>query len=368
MKQFSPLVSIIVPVYKVEKYLSRCIESILAQTYQNIEVILIDDGSPDRSGQICDKYACKDSRARVIHQQNHGVSAARNVGIEAAMGQWIAFVDADDFIHPFYLEYLINNCVNTDFVISGDKNFNDEDFHNKNIAQYLRKAQYSNGFLWSKLFNRDVIIRNNINLDEKIRFMEDMLFILDYIVCCQSIRIVEKSYYNYTIEYNIPSEKYKLSSDEIIYIITQYNLRREKLKNTYNQEILPFPSFFIAMYPLTNIIKQSDSAYYLLYKRYFPNYSYYEFYNNNNISPISRIIAATKATFLKGDTKGALIYLDYLAKTYKTTDYKSCKGVNALIWKCIKKEWTKAILIILFVYKYLKNEFQYDTKHLYPHL
>lgn len=348
-------VSVIVPVYKAEKFLNRCIDSILAQTYRNFELILIDDGSLDKSGQICDEYARKDSRARVIHQQNHGVSAARNAGIKVATGEWITFVDADDFIHPFYLEYMMNNCDNTDFVISGDKHFDNEDFREKDIAQYLRKAQYSNGFLWSKLFYRDVIIKNNINLDRKVRYMEDLLFILDYIICCRSIRIVEKSYYNYTIEYNIPSEKYKLSSDEIMYIITQYDLRREKLRNIYNQEILPFPSLLIAMYPLTNIIKQSDSAYYYLYERYFPNHSYYEFYNNNNISPISRIIAAAKTTFLKGDTKGSLIYLNYLAKTYKTIDYTSCRGINSLIWKCIKKEWTQAILIILFVYKYLKR-------------
>ena len=93
-----PKVSVIVPVYKVEKYVSRCIESILNQTYTDWELILVDDGSPDSSGVICDKYACKDSRIKVIHKENGGVSSARNVGLDNATGEWVTFVDADDWI------------------------------------------------------------------------------------------------------------------------------------------------------------------------------------------------------------------------------------------------------------------------------
>lgn len=94
------LISIIIPVYKVEKYLPRCIESVAAQTYKNIEIILVDDGSPDRCPEICDEYARKDSRLTVIHKENGGLSDARNAGIEAAHGRYIGFVDSDDYIHP----------------------------------------------------------------------------------------------------------------------------------------------------------------------------------------------------------------------------------------------------------------------------
>lgn len=90
------LISIIVPVYKVEKYLRRCIQSIICQTYSNIEIILVDDGSPDRCPEICDEYASKDERIKVIHQENKGVSAARNAGLDAAKGEYVAFVDSDD--------------------------------------------------------------------------------------------------------------------------------------------------------------------------------------------------------------------------------------------------------------------------------
>ena len=93
-----PMISVIIPVYNVEKYLARCIDSVLRQTYHNFEIILVDDGTPDRSGEICDEYAAKDARISVIHKENGGLSSARNAGIEAAKGQWLQFVDSDDYI------------------------------------------------------------------------------------------------------------------------------------------------------------------------------------------------------------------------------------------------------------------------------
>lgn len=100
------MISVIVPVYNVEPYLRQCIDSILAQTYRDFELILVDDGSPDNCGAICDEYARRDSRIRVIHQENGGLSAARNAGIDIATGEYISFVDSDDWVHPEYLAYL----------------------------------------------------------------------------------------------------------------------------------------------------------------------------------------------------------------------------------------------------------------------
>ncbi len=100
MNKKEALISIIVPVYKVEEYLNKCIDSILNQAYKNLEVILVDDGSPDRCGEICDEYAQKDDRVRVVHKQNGGLSDARNAGIDAATGEYLMFVDSDDYIHP----------------------------------------------------------------------------------------------------------------------------------------------------------------------------------------------------------------------------------------------------------------------------
>ena len=108
------LISVIVPIYKVEKYLHKCIDSILAQTYTNLEIILVDDGSPDNCGKICDEYAAKDSRIKVIHQPNGGLSAARNAGLDIATGDYIGFVDSDDYIAPDMYEKLYNALVKND--------------------------------------------------------------------------------------------------------------------------------------------------------------------------------------------------------------------------------------------------------------
>ena len=113
-----PKISVIVPVYKVEKYLPECIESVLAQTFTDFELILVDDGSPDNSGKICDDYATRDSRIRVFHKENGGVSSARNLGLDNARGEWIGFVDPDDWIEPDMYEqmYLAGTENNADFV------------------------------------------------------------------------------------------------------------------------------------------------------------------------------------------------------------------------------------------------------------
>lgn len=102
----TPLISVIVPVYRVEEYLERCVKSILSQTYKNLEVILVDDGSPDQCPAICDACAEKDARVKVIHQENKGLSGARNAGIDAASGEYLAFVDSDDYVNPHFIEEL----------------------------------------------------------------------------------------------------------------------------------------------------------------------------------------------------------------------------------------------------------------------
>lgn len=107
----APLVSVIVPIYKVEKYLDKCVCSIINQTYLNIEIWLVDDGSPDSCGQMCDDYARKDARVHVIHKKNGGLSDARNVAIDVASGEWITFIDSDDFVAPNYIDFLLNIVV-----------------------------------------------------------------------------------------------------------------------------------------------------------------------------------------------------------------------------------------------------------------
>lgn len=111
-KKLNSLVSVIVPIYKVEDYLDECVKSIVGQTYKNIEIILVDDGSPDHCAQKCDEWAKKDLRIRVVHKQNGGLSSARNAGLDVAKGEYIAFVDSDDFITPDYVEVMYNRICN----------------------------------------------------------------------------------------------------------------------------------------------------------------------------------------------------------------------------------------------------------------
>lgn len=109
-----PLITVIVPVYNVEKYLRRCLDSIIRQTYQNLEILCIDDGSIDNSGEICEQYAARDARIKVIHQENQGLSTARNKGLDAATGEYLAFVDSDDYIAADVLEQLYQGAVSSD--------------------------------------------------------------------------------------------------------------------------------------------------------------------------------------------------------------------------------------------------------------
>ena len=117
--QNEPLISVIVPVYKAEPYLDRCVQSIVDQTYKNLEIILVDDGSPDNSQALCDAWAAKDSSIRVIHKENGGVASARNVGLDNAVGQYISFVDSDDWIDSTMIAILAENIERCGADISG---------------------------------------------------------------------------------------------------------------------------------------------------------------------------------------------------------------------------------------------------------
>lgn len=141
------LISVIIPAYNVEKYLRQCLESVLNQTYTNYEVIMVDDGSTDSSGMICDEYAEKDSRFFVIHKENGGLSNARNTGYDASHGEYIYFMDSDDWIENTTLEKLIQKAsyTNSDFIFFDGKSFDDSD-KRYNVKQgYIRKRQYDSG-------------------------------------------------------------------------------------------------------------------------------------------------------------------------------------------------------------------------------
>ncbi len=212
-----PLVSIIVPVYKVENYLNRCVDSILMQSYKNIEVILVDDGSPDKCPQICDEYANLDERVEVIHKKNGGLSDARNIGIEKAKGEFFSFIDSDDYVYPDMIENLVNihrntgaNMVITNFKTVDEAGNRVEPMESSPILNGLFSAgeimpQIYEGMgwyyivAWNKLYHR--------SLFEQIRFPfgkihEDEYVVTQLMWAAKKIACLSKEEYVYLYQRN----------------------------------------------------------------------------------------------------------------------------------------------------------------------
>ena len=232
-------ISIIVPVYKVESYLSRCIDSILAQTYQNFELILVDDGSPDRCGEICDNYAKKDDRIKEIHQPNGGLSAARNAGLDLAIGDYIGFVDSDDYISiNMYNDMIkllevngLDIIICTAFMVKGDKVkgfigdgrltiYDKKEILNKSLSDFENTA-------WNKVYTRAAI--------GDVRFPEGRLFedtATSYLIFnnCTKVGRINKAYYYYYRNHNSITQtsfKTKARMDFVLGYIERLNFAIE---------------------------------------------------------------------------------------------------------------------------------------------
>ena len=206
MNELNPKVSVIVPVYKAEAYLHRCVDSLLAQTFQDYEILLIDDGSPDRSGEICDEYAKMDKRIRVFHKENGGVSSARNIGLDNAQGEWVAFVDADDWVDRDYL--FLDEKYNDVDVIEKSYSILNEDLSLIGIRKFqnvlLGKSKlfyyYVNkrtNALWNKLISRKVIA--STRFDTAVSIGEDFLFFLNLLPSIQKYAFSSIGTYFYVI-------------------------------------------------------------------------------------------------------------------------------------------------------------------------
>lgn len=203
------LISIIVPIYNVEKYLDQCIESLVKQDYENIEIILINDGSIDSSGKICEKWKLKDKRISVIHLKNSGVSIARNIGIKKARGKYIYFIDGDDWLEHDALSLLLKNLYmyNADLSSCGMK----KDYGNKLITlNKVKKSivvsqremyheilcnEYVYGYVWNKLFKVELV--KGIIFDKDLYIQEDMDFTIEYLKKCKMCVYTESEYYHY---------------------------------------------------------------------------------------------------------------------------------------------------------------------------
>lgn len=245
-----PTVSIIVPVYNAENYLHKCIDSLLNQNYTDFELILVNDGSKDNSGKICDEYAEKDNRIKVIHKENGGVSSARNRGLDEACGKYIMFCDSDDYVDNQFCCALVNLANNdTDCLIMGGVTLLDEsentvellcnEYHyeesvslsNQEFCELYVKLNTNGSFQLmhmpiNKLYSRKIIEENALRFDTSITYNEDIIFNLYYLNKTKNVKIFNKSiYYYYTATPDSACKKYINNMIEI------YRLKEDILKS-----------------------------------------------------------------------------------------------------------------------------------------
>lgn len=254
-----PKVSIIVPIYNVEKYLDRCMQSLMHQTLKDIEIILVDDGSPDNCPAMCDEYAKQDNRIKVIHKQNAGLGMARNSGIEIATGEYIAFIDSDDYTEVNAYEKLYNasDKGHYDIVYSGfyqeqndgtfkaaeliDQIYNTEESIIELLGEmissdvHVRKYRLINMAVWRSIYKASIIKQNNVKFEsERVILSEDIVFDTVLIPLCKNIRFIPQAFTHYCI--NESSLTHTFHKDKLQRIYNLYNAleRNIKLTGHYN--------------------------------------------------------------------------------------------------------------------------------------
>ena len=222
------LVSVVIPIYNVEKYLKQCINSVINQTYSNLEIILVNDGSPDNCGKICDEYAQKDSRIKVIHKENGGLSDARNAGISEAKGKYITFIDSDDDVTADYVEYLYKllsmnktkMAIATHTLVSGEKRINTGIGYKEKVLtteECLERMLCEEGFsisAWAKLYDKELF--DGIEFP-KGKLNEDNGTTYKLVFKCDQIAYGNKNIYNYyKRENSITTSKFNLKKMDLI--------------------------------------------------------------------------------------------------------------------------------------------------------
>lgn len=245
------LVSIIMPAFNAEKYIEECVDSIIAQSYADWELIIVDDGSTDSTPQLTDRFSGTDPRIRVVHRENGGVSKARNAGLDIAKGEYVVFIDADDIVPTDSLKARMNLADNTDMVVAGYELFSEDrviermpacvrdTWNNHDTVRNIvvpGEIGYQ-GYTVNKLFRKDIIDDNNIRFEEGIAFNEDRLFCVMYAVHCNVVRLTGEPVYRYRItNTNATSTISKMTDRDIDRFMSEFlafDLVLETLKEKY---------------------------------------------------------------------------------------------------------------------------------------
>lgn len=232
-----PKVSIIIPVYKVEKYLSECISSVIAQTHKNLEIILIDDGSPDNCPDICDSFAKEDTRIRVIHKENGGAASARNAGLEVFTGDYVCLVDADDIVSPLYVERLLAAAVShgAEAAVCSFKFFHPDTLRENPVSypensvltqiDYLKLflTDWTSGLATNKIFRRDTVINVRYAEGHKI---DDEFFTYKAIINCKKVAVFNEALYLYRMRKSSVMSKAQEYQEQILLDRLAYSTER----------------------------------------------------------------------------------------------------------------------------------------------
>lgn len=306
----NPLISIIIPIYNVEKYLKRCLDSVVNQSYKNLDIILVDDGSTDKSGIICDEYSKKDDRIRVIHKKNGGLSDARNTGLELVQGEYIGFVDSDDLINVDMYKIMINQILINKadlaickFVKFYDKNANEIiEMSKQNISNYnfskntacvdrenaLRECLSTKKFsvsAWSKLYKKAIF--NDLVFPYKTE-MEDFAVIIDIILKCNKILLInEQLYYYYQRTNSIINSRFKKSDLDLEKIfVRNVDLVDRFFPKIHNQAKTNLTAHYF--YVIDKIVKYDDfdeykSVYYNYLQKLKKEFIFILFYSKHRI-------------------------------------------------------------------------------------
>ena len=272
MSNSQPLVSIIIPVYKVEKYLKDCVDSVRNQTYSNLEIILVDDGSPDRCGQMCNQYAAEDFRIKVIHKANGGLSDARNAGMRIAQGEYLCFVDSDDCIHPDAISVLLSHALrhNADIVCGSHQSFADGTLPIPektgcepvllDRVNAMQKFVVKDWGAWGKLYRRsvheDILFPfRKIHEDEAI-----MLQLLNR--CDRIVSVDDKLYFYRTREGSITAQTYSIRKmDWMEAWIANVAFAEKNYPSVYAQCLSK--AWTVAMYNIGNLLGNDEAQQHL---------------------------------------------------------------------------------------------------------
>lgn len=261
-------ISIIVPIYKAESYLHRCVDSLLAQTFTDFEILLIDDGSPDRSGQICDEYALQDSRIHVIHKPNGGVASARQCGIEQARGEYTIHVDPDDWVEPEMLECLYAKAKSEDadmvicdfYAENGEERIyvrqQPSDLKHETVLREL--FQHLHGSCWNKLIRRNCYYEYNLFFPKNLSYCEDLFVCCSLLLYNIKVAYLNQAFYHYVRNENENSMVRTRPFEQDILLI---DYMKELLpKQLFTKIALPKLSFVMAMHLWTQ--ENIDASFY----------------------------------------------------------------------------------------------------------